>query len=1059
MAKKRANGAYRQAASSVNPVDSNSDSSDQHSSESSESGDASSSDEETEWDKILGDGPQNAQDHAADDIDITIDEVPSADQIAQRVDAKAKKYAPSKREKAIRTATHVMHVQALLFHNYIRNRWCEDVELQRILVDGLSEGCKQEIERWRKGCGHLLPDKAALQVSDQADTKPPKKGSRSKSAKQEPRAKSSQREWGYSADRLEQGQPDLSHGDGTLRMLKVLSACWRKRFVISAPGVRRRGYKHIRRLATEYREFQDGKTDIKLHGERVASLQDFREAARTCRGSRDVGAQLFTALLRGIGLETRLVSNLQALGYGWTKFEEAEPWKPQAKKSTSDPNSSAKGKPGSSSRRTNAQILSAESAKKKTSARASRSKATGKDQQDAIALTDSESELSSPPSSDDGSVVDVTPAKPIESARKYDRDLPYPVYWTEVFSPVKNQWLAVDPLVLSVIASNPDSFSIFEPSGARAAKVKQNIGYVLAHASDHTVKDVTVRYLKKHVWPGKTKGARMPAEKIPIYNSAGKVRRHEYHDWFKHLLSVYARRADRRTVSDDVEDEHDLKPLGPQKDAKGEAKGESLQWYKQSAEFVLERHLRREEAILPGSKVVRQFTTGKGDNVKTEPVFKRSDVVNCRTVESWHKEGREVIEGEEPLKWVPIRAVTAIRKQQIAMAERDMGGEKMQQGLYAEHQTDWIIPPPIEDGVIPKNAYGNMDCFVPTMVPEGAIHIPMRGTAKVCKKLNIDFAEACTGFEFGNRMAVPVLTGVVVAQENEHAVLDAWKEDQAEQRRKEKIKEEKQALVWWKKMHAGLKVLHRMRTEYGHGADQLSSVQQSVRAATQGVAKPKKRAGKVTAETVTSAGRADADAAESKSPANEPGGFLADDAEDTSGGYVPDEASPPDASDLGGGGFLLDEEHDEPKPAKKESPAAPRGLAALMNHDPAKATRPDGEQDDFANGDMEEPPQGSPAEAADAESSKELDRAHPASVPAGRKKKAPASDPAPAPAAKGPTRRARGRRSALEAEPEPEQERAVDASRRRSGRAAAQKADTGAKSKYFESSDEDMAEV
>ena len=44
-------------------------------------------------------------------------------------------------------------------------------------------------------------------------------------------------------------------------------------------------------------------------------LSDFRDAATTLQASRDVGAQLFCALLRSIGVEARLVCSLQLLPF------------------------------------------------------------------------------------------------------------------------------------------------------------------------------------------------------------------------------------------------------------------------------------------------------------------------------------------------------------------------------------------------------------------------------------------------------------------------------------------------------------------------------------------------------------------------------------------------------------------------------------------------------------------------------------------------------------------------------------------------------------------------
>src|SRR3569833_508848 len=42
---------------------------------------------------------------------------------------------------------------------------------------------------------------------------------------------------------------------------------------------------------------------------------DFREAAKSLKGSRDVGAQLFCSLLRAAGVEARLVCSLQPLSF------------------------------------------------------------------------------------------------------------------------------------------------------------------------------------------------------------------------------------------------------------------------------------------------------------------------------------------------------------------------------------------------------------------------------------------------------------------------------------------------------------------------------------------------------------------------------------------------------------------------------------------------------------------------------------------------------------------------------------------------------------------------
>ncbi|KAM0708123.1 hypothetical protein Q7P35_004773 [Cladosporium inversicolor] len=749
------------------------------------------------------------------------------------------KKGPSKRERQIRIQTHCLHVQSLMWHNTVRNSWLNDKEIQKTLVDGLANGVKREITRWREAMGTLTKEELEAKKKAAAARNKKKGGRKGKDT-------ASGRDWGYSASHLEQGVPDLSHGDPLLRLLKILTAYWRKRFTITAPGLRKEGYKPLRRLRDDIKHWEKNKTDVEGHGERIETVKDFREAAKLCEGSRDIGAQLFVALLRGIGVETRIVANLQPAGFGWSKAEEADAKAPKSDKKqveqVSDEDEDDVKPKKVTAPKLKSTLTPKQSKKPAKEERPMRTSLRG-NKGDPISLDDLDSPLSSAPSNDekeasdtgdddDDSVVDVTPGIPKRKPnKKYDRSLAFPNYWAEVLSPVSNKFIPVDPIVLSTIASTDDLLQSFEPRGKKTENARQVICYTIGYAADGTAKDVTVRYLKKHQLPGKTKGTRMPVEKIPIYNRKGKVRRYEEYDWFRTLMSVYDKPESKRTKADELEDATDLKPFKANKDTK-EVENESLQWYKQSAEYVLEQHLRREEALIPGAEPVKTFTAGKGDKAKEYPVYLREDVATCKTVESWHKEGRAIKEGEQPMKHVPMRAVTIVRKREMEDALRETG-EKLQQGLYAIDQTDWIIPPPLVDGVIPKNAYGNMDVYVPTMVPEGAIHLPLKGSAKLCKRLQIDFAEACTGFEFGKQRAVPVLTGVVVAKENEGIVRDAWRVEQAEQKRKEDTKRTALALQWWRKMLFGLRIVQRMERDYadagGEGEEINPFVNKAVR--------------------------------------------------------------------------------------------------------------------------------------------------------------------------------------------------------------------------------------
>lgn len=107
------------------------------------------------------------------------------------------------------------------------------------------------------------------------------------------------------------------------------------------------------------------------------------------------------------------------------------------------------------------------------------------------------------------------------------------------------------------------------------------------------------------------------------------------------------------------------------------------------------------------------------------------------------------------------------------------------------------------------------------MCPEGAVHVPFRGAVKVCKRLGIDYAEAVVDFEFGNRMAVPVIQGVVIAEEYHDQVMEEIRKDEAERARKEDEKRRKEALRLWSKFIKGLRIVERIRQDYGHVDDSV----------------------------------------------------------------------------------------------------------------------------------------------------------------------------------------------------------------------------------------------
>ena len=596
------------------------------------------------------------------------------------------KRGPSKRERIVRGATHRIHVQTLLWHNAIRNAWICDPQVQATMLSHLTPRLWEEVDRWRRGSG--LEPTPVPRPAKSSKNKPSRASRRRKSDKAQ--------DWSQDAVLAEEGAVDMSHGDPLFRLMQALSSWWRQRYTVATPGLRKWGYMPLERLDRITKSYAVDSSDPERFGERFRNLDEFRECAQNCRGSRDVGSQLFTALLRGLGLDSRMVANIQCIGFGWSKFEEAElegDAKTAQPKSTTSRTTKTTPKRSTATAPENLPGTPKEKASKRTKRQPS-----------------DESELKLEyADTDDESVVDmqVTPKRSRNTKPKIDTDLAYPHYWTEVLSPVTNKYLPVDPIVKNIVATNRELVEQFEPRGVAADKARQVVAYVVGFSQDGTAKDVTVRYLKRSVFPGRTKGLRYPVEKRPVYDRRGKVARYDLYDWFKDTMSGYGRGGSKVPISeaDSLEDAADLKPAesAPKQVKEGQ---ETLQYYKQSQEFVLPRHLKREEALRAGAAPVKTFKSkSKGGDETEEDVFLRSDVLSVKSAETWHKQGRAPKPGEQPLKRVPYRAATTNRRREILEAESTTG-RKVLQGLYSFDQTDWIIPDPIKNGVIPKNEYG-----------------------------------------------------------------------------------------------------------------------------------------------------------------------------------------------------------------------------------------------------------------------------------------------------------------------------------------------------------------
>ena len=479
-------------------------------------------------------------------------------------------------------------------------------------------------------------------------------------------------------------------------------------------------------------------------------LKDFKEAAKTLSGSRDLGAQLFCALLRSMAVDTRLVFSLQPLPFsGVTKGMTPEKPKPQ--------------------------YIYASSVTEL-----------------ATQLDDSTTETTTTPSNarwrtSDHAFEEQTERPPpttTRSLQKRIKDSLYPIFWTEAYSPSMLQWIPVDPLVRHTF--NKPRTGYEPPASDRL----NSMSYVIAFEDDASARDVTRRYASQY--NAKTRKSRVESTK-----DGGR--------WWKRVIEFFERPFPE--TRDDIEDSE----LVAREVQEGMPK--NVGDFKGHPTFALQRHLRRNEVIYP-LREAGKISSGAGG--KVEPVYRRKDVHVVKSADQWYRKGRDVKEGEQPLK----RAITRRSDGNTLMDEDEVAEDGT--GLYAEFQTAVYVPPPAINGKVPRNAYGNLDVNVPSMIPAGTIHLQHPIAARAAKTLGVDYADAVTGFDFKGRQGTAVINGIVAAAEYREALVEVIRAMEHEQAEAEQAKRTQLALQMWRSFMTVLRIREKIDKEYADsGSDEV----------------------------------------------------------------------------------------------------------------------------------------------------------------------------------------------------------------------------------------------
>ncbi|KAL8736391.1 MAG: hypothetical protein Q9181_002424 [Wetmoreana brouardii] len=604
-------------------------------------------------------------------------------------------------ERKLRQEVHKLHILCLLSHIHLRNHWCNDQNVHKILYHGLPKSI----------VSLLNPD-----------------------------------------EKYPQFRQDESFKGG----LKKASDYFRTAFTITARGMSRPHWAE---------DSENNAPQVPADLDLPMQKSDFLRYAEKHEGSRDVGAQLFCALLRSAGVETRLVCSLQVLPLT-TAAKGATPQKPIIK-----PMPVIDYNPASSEIDSDHHRSSPKPSKRPIGSTGGLTRFANPNPQ-------------SPP-------ISVHPPRPPRS--KKFRESSQPIFWLEALNPVSQKWTPIDPLVTQTFGK-PSTLtpSLSDPLNA--------LTYIIAFNDDLTAKDVTRRYTRSYT-------SKILKQRVDL-TPKGKI-------WLENVLKLFRYPGRRKTKRDKAED------LELAKKEAAEPMPRAIQDFKNHPTYALERHLRRNEIIHPRNEIGKVNTAGvaggKNPGTKSESVFRRKDVVVCRSADAWFRLGREIRQGEQPLKRLPPPPHKSTTTRRIARSPfLDNEASDPEEGgklLYAEHQTQLYTPPPIPPSgrPLPRNAYGNLDIYTPSMIPHRGYHSPHPLTATAAKILGIDYVDAVTGFQYTGKRGKAVITGAVVWEGHRDAVdavvkgLEEIRETEEEERRRGVV------LGVWRRMLLGLRVRERVR--------------------------------------------------------------------------------------------------------------------------------------------------------------------------------------------------------------------------------------------------------
>ncbi|KAI5968925.1 hypothetical protein KGF57_000040 [Candida theae] len=380
--------------------------------------------------------------------------------------------------------------------------------------------------------------------------------------------------------------------------------------------------------------------------------------------------------------------------------------------------------------------------------------------------------------------ADLFKSKSSTTASKFE-DSAYPIFWVEVWDKFAKHWVSVDPIVKKKIEicskRRPSSFE--PPPGDE----RNQLTYAVAFDKLGRVRDVTRRYSINY-------NARVIRKRIEFKSDNEK-------DWYDSVL-----KSCQKTQSKSIVDIFEAKEFHERDLAEGMPN--NMQAFKNHPLYALESQLKQNEVIHPkdDSSVCGTFRP-KSASAKLLPVYRRSCVQKLRSARAWYMRGRVLKIGATALK-----------------SKEKPGPEDEDVRLYAEYQTKLYIPPKIEDGIIPKNPYGNIDIYTDTMIPENATLVKtteqytIKRLQKAATLLGVDYATAITSFDFTQRSkGTPNAKegGIVIHRDNKEALELTLHHMIQEDEEAKRVMVEMNALSNWKYFLLKLRLKQRLNRTHG----------------------------------------------------------------------------------------------------------------------------------------------------------------------------------------------------------------------------------------------------